>query len=73
MENKANLKRFIELCAEIDRLATDCVYFERRSNWVFWESDFIDEDDILRREFLYLMTRIHEVRRQIEKEFGVYI
>ena len=70
MKDKTNMKRYIELNAELDRLANDCVYFERRSNWVFWESDFEDEDDTLWREVLYLMTRIHEVRRQIEKEFG---
>ena len=64
------MKRYIELNAELDRLATDCLYFERKSNWVFWESDYIDEDDTLWSEVLYLMTRIHEVRRQIEKEFG---
>ena len=70
MTDKTNIKRYIELHAELDRLANDCVYFERKSKWVIWESDFIDEDDILWRECLYLMTRIHEVRRQIEKEFG---
>ena len=72
MTDKTNIKRFIELHAELDRLATDCVYFERRSNWVFWESDYIDEDDILWRECLYLVRRTHEVRRQIEKEFGFF-
>jgi len=70
MKDKTKMKRYIELNAELDRLSTDCVYFERKSNWVFWESDYIDEDDTLWREVLYLMTRIHEVRRQIEKEFG---
>jgi hypothetical protein len=70
MKDKTNIKRYIELNAELDRLANDCIYFERKSNWVFWESDYIDEDDILRRESIYLLIRAHEVRRQIEKEFG---
>ena len=70
MKDKTNITRYIELNAELDRLANDCIYFERKSNWVFWESDYIDEDDILRRESIYLLLRAHEVRRQIEKEFG---
>jgi hypothetical protein len=70
MKDKTNIKRYIELNAKLDRLANDCIYFERKSNWVFWESDYIDEDDILRRESIYLLLRAHEVRRQIEKEFG---
>jgi hypothetical protein len=71
MKDKTNIKRYIELNAELDRLANDCIYFERKSNWVFWESDYIDEDDILNRESIYLLIRAHEVRRQIEKEFGL--
>ena len=71
MTDKTNIKRYIELHAELDRLAADCVYFERRSNWVFWESDYIDEDDILSRECLFLLYKTREVKKQIEKEFGV--
>ncbi len=70
MKDKTNIKRYIELNAELDRLANDCIYFERKSKWVFWESDYIDEDDILWRESLYLLFRTREVREQIKKEFG---